>query len=87
MKLRYALLATLLIAPAFGQTASPAPTTPVQLSANDVQVIAAALNMAAGTCTQDSNGCVIGLNKGPILKKLQDAAAMLQAEAEKKPKK
>jgi len=86
MRLSIIAALALLTASAFAAD-TPPQTVPVQLSANDVQVIAAALNMAAGTCTQDSNGCVIGLNKGPILKKLQDAAAILQAEADKKAKK
>ena len=87
MKLLHAIAAIVLLAgPAFAAD-TPPQTVPVQLSANDVQVIAAALNLAAGTCTQDSNGCVIGLNKGPILKKLQDAAAIFQAESDKKAKK
>jgi hypothetical protein len=73
--IRLVALLSLLAAPSFAQqsTSSFSPT--------------AAPNMAAGICTQDSNGCVIGLNKGPILKKLQDAAAILQTEDDKKAKK
>ena len=60
----------------------PARTVPTQLSLNDVQIIVAALNMASGTCAQDVNGCIIGLNKGAIVTKLQAAAAALATNKE-----
>ena len=61
----------------FAAEAPAAPTVPINVNSNDIQIIAAALNMASDTCTQQTNGCVIGLNKPAILAKLQAAAAEL----------
>lgn len=62
----------------------PEKTTLLEVSSQDIQIIAAALNIAASSCSQQDAACVVGLNKSAILTKLQSAAATLKSEVTKK---
>lgn len=79
--MRSIILALFLLVPcaAMAADAPPPPpkTTPVALTEEEIQVIASALNIAAGDCAQNSVGCIVGIKKPPILAKLQDAMAAM----------
>jgi hypothetical protein len=59
----------------------PPETIPVLLTADEIGTVAASLNIAAGTCVQSPDGCVVGFQKPPILAKLQAAISVLQKKS------
>lgn len=78
-----ALLCMLAFSPALAaDDAPPSPsTTPVALSATDINDIAAALNVASDQCRQVRAGCAVGWDKDAILEKLRAAMTELQHKA------
>jgi len=80
----FALTAALLASSAaFAADAPPAPppTAPVNLTADEMNVISAAMNKAAATCATDPDGCVIGMRNKPVQEKLVAAFKTLQPAA------
>lgn len=76
---RLALIACLALAALPAYAADPPkpasePVITVQLTANEANVIMAALNTAATACNVSADGCNIGLLKAPIIAKIQAAA-------------
>lgn len=72
----FAAVMVCLALPTFAADAlPPAKIAKIEVTAQDLQVLALALNKAAATCAVDAVACQIGELKGPLIDKLNAANA------------
>lgn len=70
--------------PTTGFAGDESRATPVQLNANEIAIIARALDLAATTCVSQIDGCAIGSARTALLPKLQAAAKAISENEAKR---